>query len=200
MAWIARQVHPNNCYQSSRLQSVVMTAKVKHLTQCNKILTEMQANSDVGIYFKPDAFRFQDAILLSIHDASWANEEKIIDGHIFPWRSQYGRISCLADPSLWDGDRGVVHIIGWESGLIKRMCRSTFRAETQGCCYAMEAGVALRALISETLGKKKRHDGNWEANCAKTMKHVWMTDCQSLHDYLVNPAAAGCEDKRLEVD
>ena len=27
-----------------------------------------------------------------------------------------------------------------------------------------------------------------------------MTDCQSLHDYVVNPAAAGCEDKRLEID
>ena len=31
-------------------------------------------------------------------------------------------------------------------------------------------------------------------------KQVWMTDCQSLYDYLVNPVAAGCEDKRLEID
>ena len=27
-----------------------------------------------------------------------------------------------------------------------------------------------------------------------------MTDCQSLHDYLNNPSAAGTEDKRLEID
>ena len=114
----------------------------------------MQANSGVGILFKSGAFRFKDAILLSIHDASWANEEKIIDGHIFPRRSQYGRISCFADPSLWDGDHGVVHFLGWKSGVIKRMRRSAFRAETQGCCYAMEAGVALRALITEVGGKR----------------------------------------------
>ena len=27
-----------------------------------------------------------------------------------------------------------------------------------------------------------------------------MTDCQSLHDYITNPVAAGSEDKRLEID
>ena len=27
-----------------------------------------------------------------------------------------------------------------------------------------------------------------------------MTDCQSLHDYVNNPVAAGTEDKRLEID
>ena len=32
------------------------------------------------------------------------------------------------------------------------------------------------------------------------MHSVWLTDCQSLHDYIVNPIAAGCEDKRLEID
>ena len=32
------------------------------------------------------------------------------------------------------------------------------------------------------------------------MKHVWFTDCDSLNTYLVNPVAAGCEDKRLEID
>ena len=30
--------------------------------------------------------------------------------------------------------------------------------------------------------------------------HLWLTDCQSLHDYVNNPCAAGCEDKRLEID
>ena len=34
----------------------------------------------------------------------------------------------------------------------------------------------------------------------KQMRGVWFTDCQSLHDYLVNATAAGCEDKRLEID
>ena len=64
----------------------------------------------------------------------------------------------------------------------------------------MEAGVALRALIAELRGKRVRHDSEWEENCAATMRHLWMTDCESLHSYLTNPAAAGAEDKRLEID
>ena len=64
----------------------------------------------------------------------------------------------------------------------------------------MEAGVAIRALIAEISGLKRRHDNNWEDNCAATKRHLWLTDCQSLHDYITNPAAAGTEDKRLEID
>ena len=101
---------------------------------------------------------------------------------------------------MWNGESGIVHFIGWKSGLIKKLCRSTFRAESQGCCYAMEYGVALRAFIAEVLGKKRRHDTMWEENCANVKRHLWMTDCQSLHDYLNNPSAAGTEDKRLEID
>jgi len=41
LAWIARQTRPDLCYQTSKLQSVVSVAKVKHLQQCNKILAEI---------------------------------------------------------------------------------------------------------------------------------------------------------------
>ena len=64
----------------------------------------------------------------------------------------------------------------------------------------METGVSIRALIAEMMGIRKQHDNDWESTCAKAMRHVWMTDCQSLHDYVVNPVAAGTEDKRLEID
>ena len=58
----------------------------------------------------------------------------------------------------------------------------------------------MRALISEIMGKRQRHDLQWEDTCAKTKRHLWMTDCQSLHDYVNNPNPAGTEDKRLEID
>ena len=150
--------------------------------------------------------------MITISDASWANDEKIIDDKVFPRRSQYGRITALSHQHLWDGDEGLIHIIGWKSGLIKRTCRSTFRAETHGMIYAKEASDGIRALITDLRGKfpKQRGDpsrvaqceekSDWEAVCADEVKNVWMTDCQSLHDYLVNPVAQGSEDKRLEID
>ena len=80
---------------------------------------------------------------------SWANEEEIIDEKIFPRRSQYARMQCLGEPAPWDGMQGYIHLVGWKSGLINKLCRSTFRAESQGCCYAMEA--ADRFLAAQML-------------------------------------------------
>lgn len=40
----------------------------------------------------------------------------------------------------------------------------------------------------------------WENDARKHVKHRWLTDCRSLSDYINNPIAAGCEDKRLEID
>ena len=88
--------------------------------------------------------------------------------------------------------------MSWKSGLIKRTCRSTFRAETHGMIYAKETSDNIRAIITDMRGKFCRED--WESKCAQEIANVWLTDCQSLHDYLINPVAAGSEDKRLEID
>ena len=90
-------------------------------------------------------------------------------------------------------------MLGWKSGLIKKVCRSTFRAETQGMLYGVERGQNMRAVLAVLRGKLRKGEP-WEEVATEVTKQVWMTDCQSLHDYLVNPIAAGCEDKRLEID
>ena len=48
LAWIARQVRPELCYQTSKLQSVVATAQVKHLEHCNKVLQDAKATATRG--------------------------------------------------------------------------------------------------------------------------------------------------------
>ena len=139
---------PENTEKSQGVFESVKDSNIqtlKHLKQTNKVLSEVKSSSNVGIYFKAGCFSFEESLLVSMHDASWANEEKITDETIFPRRSQYGRINCLGHPDSWEGHKGVIHPTGWKSGIINKMCRSTFRAETQGCCYAMEAGVAIRA-------------------------------------------------------
>ncbi len=64
--------------------------------------------------------------------------------------------------------------------------------------YGQEVGVHLRAVLTEISGRFEQK--NWEDKCAKDFRHAWFTDCRSLYDYLCNPVAAGCEDKRLEID
>lgn len=198
LLWIARQCRIEFCYRCSKLQSVAPTAQVKHLEACNQLLNEAKETAGQGILYKAGAFDFQKAILLTISDASWANDEKIVDDKVFPRRSQYGRINELGDPRLWDSDEGALHIIGWKSGLIKRTCRSTFRAETHGIIYAKEATDGILAMIADMRGKFDKN--NWEAACAREVRSLCLADCQSLRDYLINPIAAGIENKRLEID
>ena len=139
LQWIARQCRIFFQYRCSKLQSVAPTAQVKHLEACNQILKEAKETANQVTLYKAGAFNFQEALMITISDASWANHENIIDDKVFPRRWQYGRITALAHPNLWNGDDGLIHIIGWKSGLIKRTCRSTFRAETRGMIYAKEA-------------------------------------------------------------
>ena len=64
--------------------------------------------------------------------------------------------------------------------------------------YATEASDKIRATITDLRGRFIKQ--NWESVCASEVNSVWLTDCQSLHDYLTNPVGQGCEDKRLEID
>ena len=64
--------------------------------------------------------------------------------------------------------------------------------------YGVEFGSFLRATITEidrgiTLSR-------WESDAAHAIKHLWLTDCNSLYTYLNNPSTNGSEDKRLEID
>ena len=64
--------------------------------------------------------------------------------------------------------------------------------------YATEASDRIRAVIADMRGRYQK--GQWESICANEVNSIWLTDCQSLHDYLINPTAQGSEDKRLEID
>ena len=59
------------------MQSVVGSAKVKHLAACNKILQHAISTADRGLVYKSDAFNFDESILVTVSDASWANETKL---------------------------------------------------------------------------------------------------------------------------
>ena len=65
-------------------------------------------------------------------------------------------------------------------------------------CNGTGVGIKMRRAIAEMRGL--RDDNNRAESCAKAMRHVWLTDCQSLHSFLINPVAASVEDKRLEID
>ena len=155
-------------------------------------------DSSKCLYYKAKAFDWNKAVLVTITDASWAGEKLVVEDRVFPRRSQEGRITALADPAIWDGKSCNFHVIGWKSKLITRTCRSTMCAETMSMCTGTGVGIKMRTAIAEMRGL--RDDENRSESCAKAMNHVWLTDCESLHSFLINPVAAPVEDKRLEID
>ena len=73
--------------------------------------------------------------------------------------------------------------------MIRRVCRSTFAAETQAMVSAIGEGEKIRAAIADMI-----------TTTANPIRHLWLTDCESLYSYLTNPVNNGTEDKRLEID
>ena len=63
-------------------------------------------------------------------------------------------------------------------------------AETQALILAVGEGYKLCRTVADMRGNPQ--------GCR--MPHLWLTDCESLHKYLINPVASGTEDKRLEID
>ena len=198
LSFTTRMAQPWLQYEVSRLQSVVKTANVQQLKYCNDVLAEAKEKANVGLFYRAGAFEWNKLVVLSIGDASWANETKTVSDLVFPRRSQYARIAILADPGMWDNEKGYGYYVTSKSGLIHRVCQSTIRAETHGQIKSSGVGWVVRAVLTQISGY--RLSKNWENDSRKHFLHRWMTDCRSVCDYINNPIAAGCEDKRLEID
>ena len=82
---------------------------------------------------------------------------------------------------FWGGRRGHRPSTRMQTGLIKNMCRSTLRAEAQGCCDSAEAGVPRQAFVAEVLRFTKRNGTFRDSSCAITCRPLQLAACQSLH-------------------
>ena len=69
-------------YDVSRLQSITKCANVSQLKYCNDILSEAKEQAELGLYYKVSAFNWNDLIILSVGDASWAGDEKIVEDKV----------------------------------------------------------------------------------------------------------------------
>ena len=86
------------------------------MRDCNKLLEYAKQTSEEGIYFASTGIIWDDAVVCSISDASFCNEEIVVDGEKDGDRSQQGYIICLAPAGIVNMTEAVVH----PSGLVKR--------------------------------------------------------------------------------
>ena len=95
-------------------------------------------------------------------------------------------------------ETAIIHPIMWSSTTIKRVCRATLMAETFALIRGTEQGARIRAAIVDAKGLLDKK--SWEDSAANAMSHIWMTDCDSLHEHLMTPRMTQIDNKRLAID
>jgi len=198
LSWVARQCRPDLSYRVSKLQSLCTRARLKDLSEANKVVRDAVTGSDIGLHYKAGEVDGDNLHSITVTDASHANEEVITKTSTEPHRSQQGRVFLLTSGNPRSDDELKVHVISYASTLIKRVCRATLQAEAYSLQGGIEEGLRIRAAIADMFDKLVLKD--WERSAGQFMKHTWLTDCCSLRDHLLNPTFARCSDKRLSID
>lgn len=202
LSWYSRVCRPDLSFQVNQLQAVQQRARVEDLVSANRLLHFALETKERGIFYASGVMDFDDAMILSINDASHAASYDINNnGEPMGHRSQSGRILALVRKDFIKTGDEVIHMLQWTSTVIKRVCRSTLQAETLSMQLGSEESEHLRQLlyVMKNLAKSDRSKENLIAAMDGTTV-MWCTDCRSLSDHLVNPGVSEVSDKRLAID
>ena len=126
LGWIARQSRPDLSYSVSAGQGAVTRATAKDLKDVNDALEQAKEYSESGILFSSKAISWTDAIVVTVTDASFAQETIIeADGNVKPHRTQKPFMNLLVNPEILENEEAGCHIWSWRSLTDKRVCRAT---------------------------------------------------------------------------
>ena len=151
------------------MQSTFENACVRDLRECNRIVEYATSTSTRGVCFFPD-FALDDAVVVTISNASFYQEQEQIDGVTHNFKSQQACITALAPGNALNAEKMLIHPLSWSSTRIRRVCRSTWQKLTH-----------CPMLLNMDYGRDHRMRGQltirWEETASAAMGHVWFTDC-----------------------
>ena len=202
LSWYSRTCRPDLAYGVNQLQSVQQRARVEDLMMTNRLLAHALATKEKGIFFSSKAFKIENAMVISINDASHgASFDVGKDGSPVGHRSQTGRLLALGSEEFEKTGDGQFHLLAWSSNVIKRVCRSTLQAEAMSLQLGSEDAEHIRQVLY-VVKNMATEVTPWK-NYIPAMDHakvMWLTDCRSLSDHLCNPCSSEVSDKRLAID
>ena len=135
------------------------------MRSCNKVVEYACSTSNEGFYCAADGIDWDECVVCTITDASFANETEVVNQVTEGYRSQQGHIICLAPGDVINAAVTTIHPIAWSSTVIRRVCRSTLQAETMSLSKGVESGTRLRAAIVDMRGQLDI--GNWEESASE---------------------------------
>ena len=200
LAWLSRVCRPDLSYAVCRMQSTVHCATMADVKFANSTVAVARKTKEKGISYPLGAFKFEDCMVVAIQDASHAADFDVSgSGKKLGFRSQSGRLLCLADRNFKETWQGKLMLIAWHSTVLKRVCRSTLQAETLSLLQGSEEAEHLRYVL-HGLWRPDPHEPGWEINAMDTIEMMWFTDCKSLSEHIAQEGLGVVTDKRLAID
>ena len=98
-------------------------------------------------------FSWDDAVVATIFDVSFCQEQEQFDGITQNFKSQQARITALARGNALNAEKMFFHHLSWNLTRIRRVCRSTLMAEASALSIAVEHGLRTRAIIVDMRGR-----------------------------------------------
>ena len=139
----------------------------------------------------------EDAVLVHMADAGHANGVPE-SADIKRYQSIGGYFLFLANKEILEGKPARANLLAFHSSQTKRVCRSTLAAEASHLSEAVEAGDWLAVLLDEAL--HGRQDLKHWDQLVEKRKRVYVTDSQSVFDYLHRDSTSTSSDKRMAIE
>ena len=178
MSWVVTQSRPDLAFDVSCLSSSLSSPKVEDLFKANKVLAQMQ-RTEVRLRFP---YLRGELSLVGYADSSWANLPNGATGGGLLWN--------LVENGPENKQK--FHLLTWRCRRLRRVCRSTFAAETMAATEAMDELFMLKSLFNDTFGRMKNKK-------ILDSPPILNTDCRSLYDHVENRKLPVTE-KRLMVE
>ena len=222
LSWLGSQTRPDLVCGVSMAQQLQKSPTAGDVRFTNMLAKRAEAHRDKGIWLKPvDLNNYE---IFVYHDSAWANASLdpeddftlnesdhnlgMMTGTPYDFKerkakkanskvaSQYGLLILIADRNCFAKGGGESSLLEWRSAAGKRVCRSTFAAETMACCEGLEAGQFVRSFLATTLqGRLCRIEELYGHNL-----HCF-SDCRSLYDHVHRQGLPRLpSDKRLAID
>ena len=201
LAWLARVCRPDLSYSVCKLQSCVHSPTYEDVKYANNVVRIAQQTKGHGITYPRKAFVFEGALVVGIQDASHAADYDLSgSGEKLGFRSQSGRLLCLAHRDSQQSKCGALMLLECHSTVIKRVCRSTLQSETLSLLAGAEESDHLRFILHGMTHPYKAGSEQWMIEAQDSVNVEWFTDCRSLADHLVQAGLTVVADKRLAID
>ena len=200
LQWAQSQLRLDISFGTSTSQGALADPRVRHLVAAGDLVRQLKANRDWELRFQ--SLSLSHGGFVGVSDAGLGNVTRggatgsLEQGDV---HSQGGHLVLFADDSLSrGGEAGRFNVLDWRSRRLKRVCRSSFAAETLALADCNDAMQHMRGLLLDIMTPRLRSE-DWEAGVSR-WPAMLVTDARDCHDHLQRETMATPQQRTLLFD